>query len=66
MPMISNDLGKILAWAKLAKAIYVPLQGSGGASVKVDRKDFIEVMRSLDRFDGHATYNHNCNMYIGG
>lgn len=66
MPMSSDNIGKIIAWAKLAKAIYVPVQGSGGASVKVNRKDFIEMMQALESFDGHAVFHNNCNMYMGG
>ena len=30
MSMYSESLGRIIAWAKIAKKIYVPVQGSGG------------------------------------
>lgn len=66
MHLHSEDKGKIIAWAKIAKAIYVPVLGSGGGSVKVNRKDFIALMQSLEYFDGHATFSETCNLYIGG
>lgn len=56
---------KLIQWAKKAKAIWVPVQGSGGASVKVNRKDFIDLMSSLQSFDGHGTFS-NGNLYMGG
>ncbi|MES2367756.1 MAG: hypothetical protein V4563_17905 [Pseudomonadota bacterium] len=66
MAMHSESLGKIIAWAKIAKKIYVPLQGSGGASVQVNRRDFLDLLRNLENFDGHATFGDNCNLYMGG
>lgn len=64
--MQSSDKGKIIAWAKLAKKIYVPVNGTGGGIVAVNRKDFIELMRSIEYFDGHATFSETCNLYLGG
>ncbi len=66
MAMHSESLGKIIAWAKIAKKIYVPVQGSGGASVQVNRRDFLDMMRQLENFDGHATFSDTCNLYMGG
>ncbi len=66
MSMHSESLGKILAWAKIAKKIYVPVQGSGGASVQVNRRDFLDMMCALENFDGHATFGDNANLYMGG
>lgn len=66
MSMQSESLGKIIAWAKIAKKIYVPVQGSGGASVQVNRKDFIDMMRNIENFDGHATFSDSANLYMGG
>lgn len=33
MAMHTESLGKIMAWAKIAKKIYVPLNGSGGKNL---------------------------------
>ena len=67
MAMHTESLGKIIAWAKIAKKIYVPLNGSGGASVQVNRRDFIDLMRNLENFYGRATFSDtDCNLYLGG
>ena len=64
--MQSESLGKIIAWARIAKKIYVPVLGTGGASVQVNRRDFLDMMRQLENFDGHATFSDTCNLYMGG
>jgi hypothetical protein len=67
MSMSTESKDKIIQWAKTAKKIYVPLQGSGGASVQVNRRDFIDLMRNLENFDGRATLSDNTGiLYMGG
>ena len=61
----SEVLAEILVFANKASAIYVPVQGTGGASVQVNRKDFIQMMEALENFDGHGTFQNNI-LYMGG
>lgn len=45
--LYSNNPCQIIIWARKAKLIYVPLLGTGGAEVKVNKADFIKVMGTM-------------------
>lgn len=42
--LYSDSPCQVIIWARKAKAVYVPLLGTGGASVKANKADFIALM----------------------